>query len=352
MGNSTSHIKYDLRIIFYGNTPQEIVQRITENNEISNRNDEYFFYQKYNWYMFFRIMNENISSVNDIEYIINNMVPNRNRIIFKKNIIVCFVRLLEAINILQNYQKKFFENNNIEDNMPYFILDKYSLNGNNQPLWDLKILFNEKKEVINISAINENIQLYQTDFEYEDFLKCKIFRNSNNLREIYRKLMQLKERNEYVITINNNTEKLEITFHINQRPDNGENMIHSGEEEYDDLNSTLEGTLIEEKKNKKKKKGPITPLRSFKKTQKNKKFQKMLSDDCDSILIVEQNIFIHVSIIDLLEDERTLVNALLDAANYYNYLPLNIDQNKTCYNSFNIMSIGKSQSGKSILMNK
>jgi hypothetical protein len=43
MGNRSSHIKYDLRIIFYGNTPQEIVQRITENNEISNRNNEYFF---------------------------------------------------------------------------------------------------------------------------------------------------------------------------------------------------------------------------------------------------------------------------------------------------------------------
>ena len=32
--------------------------------------------------------------------------------------------------------------------MPYFILDKYSLNGNNQPLWDLEISFNEEKEVI------------------------------------------------------------------------------------------------------------------------------------------------------------------------------------------------------------
>ena len=46
------------------------------------------------------------------------------------------------------------------------------------------------------------------------------------------------------------------------------------------------------------------------------------------------------------------MNALLDAANYYNYLPLIINENKTCYNSFNIMSIGKTQSGKSILMNK
>ena len=356
MGNRSSHIKYDLRIIFYGNTPQEIVQRITENNEISNRNNEYFFYQKYNWYMFFRIMNRNISSINDIDNIINNKMPNRNRIIFKKNVIVCFVNLLEAKNILRNYQKKFFENNNIEDDMPYFILNQYSLNRNNQPLWDLQILINEEKEVINISAINQNLQLYQTDFLYEDFLKCKIFRNFNNLREIYRKLEQLKERNEFVIAINNNTEKLEITFHINQRPDNEENRIHSGEEGLDDCNSTFEESPIEEKKiekkKKKKKKELITPLKSSNKCQKSKTFQKILSDDYDAILIVEQNIFIHVSIIDLLEDERTLVNVLLDAANYYNYLPLNIDENKTCYNSFNIMSIGKSQSGKSILMNK
>ena len=167
------------------------------------------------------------------------------------------------------------------------------------------------------------------------------------------KLEQLKERNEFVIAIHNNTEKLEISFHINQRPDNGENRIHIGEEEYDDLNSTLEEAPFEETKNKKsKKKGLIIPLKSSKKCQKSKTFQKIVSDDYDSILIVEQNIFIHASIIDLLEDERTLVNALLDAANYYNYLPLNIEEKKTCYNSFNIMSIGKSQSGKSILMNK
>ena len=96
--------------------------------------------------MFFKIMNKNISSINDIDYIINKKMPNRNRIILKKNVIVCFVRLLEAINILQNYQRKFFESNNIEDDMPYFIFDKYNLNGNIQPLWDLKILFNEEKE--------------------------------------------------------------------------------------------------------------------------------------------------------------------------------------------------------------
>jgi len=356
MGSSSSHIKYDLRIIFYGNTPREIVQSITANNEISNINNEYFLYQKYNWYMFFKIMNRNISSINDIDSIINNSMPNRNRIIFKKNVIVCFVQLLEAINMLQNYQKQFFENNNIEDDMPYFIFNKYSLNGNNQHLWDLKILFIEEKEVINISAINQNLQLYQTDFLFEDFLKCKIFRNFNDIREIYRKLEQLKARNEYVIKINNNTEKLEITFHINQRPVNEENRIHFNEEELNNLNSTSETEYEEKKSKKKKKKELITPIRSSKKCEKTYTFQKsntkILSNDYDGILIVEQNIFIHVSIIDLLEDERTLVNALLDAANYFNYLPLNIDENRTCYNSFNIMSIGKSQSGKSILMNK
>ena len=189
MGNdsiNSNHIKYDLRIIFYGNTPQEIAQRITLNNEIWNiNNNEYFLYKRYNWYMFFSINNRRISSINDIENIINNMKPNNNRIIFKKNVIVYFVQLNEAINILQNYQRKFFENNNIEDYMPYFIFNKNSLNINNQNLWDLKILFNEEKEVINISAINQNLQLFQTDFLFEDFLKCKIFRNFNTLRKIF-----------------------------------------------------------------------------------------------------------------------------------------------------------------------
>lgn len=342
MGNNLSKIKYDLRIIFYGNIPREISERITENNQISNINNEYFLYEKYNWYMFLGINNRNISSINDIENIINNNMPNRNRIIFKKNVIVGFVQLLEAINVLQDYQREFFLNNNIEDNMPYFIFNTNSLNTNNQHLWDLKILINDEKEVINISAINQNLQLYQTDFLFEDFLKCKIFRNFNNLREIYNKIQQLIERKNYNIKINNNTEKLEITFHINQRVNNGVNGK--------DLDST---SIIkeEEEKNQNKKKLK-TPLGSSKNCQNNKKNIKILSDDYDTILIVEQNIFIHVSIHDLLEDERTLVNVLLDAANYYNYLPLNIDDNKNCYNGFNIMLAGKSQSGKSVLMNK
>ena len=60
------------------------------------------------------------------------------------------------------------------------------------------------------------------------------------------------------------------------------------------------------------------------KTNKNQK-SKIISDDYDATLIIEQNIFIHISILDLLEDERTLSNALLDAANYFKYLPLNIE---------------------------
>ena len=239
MGNQSSNIKYDLRVIFYGNTPREIVQRISTNNQISNRNNEYFFYEKYNWYIFLRRMNSNISTINDIEYIIKNSMPNRNRIIFKKNVIVCFVQFLEAINLLQYYQEQFFLNNNIEDNMPYFIFNQNSLNINNQHLWDLKIFFDEEKEVINIAAINENLQLYQTDFLLDDFLKCKIFRNFNSIREIYNKLQQLKERNEYLIAINYNTEKLQIVFHINQRPNN--------EEDGKSLDSTIE--IEKEKRN-------------------------------------------------------------------------------------------------------
>ena len=194
MGNKPSNIKYDLRIIFYGNTPQEVAERITANNEISNINNEYFLYEKYNWYIFLRIMNRNISSANDIEIIINNKMPNRNGLIFRKNVVVCFVQLDGAINLLQNYQEQFFFNNNIEDNMPYFIFDTNSLNVNNQHVLDLKILFNEEKEVINISAVNQNLQLYQTDFYFDDFLKSRIFRNFNDLGEIYSKLQQLKER--------------------------------------------------------------------------------------------------------------------------------------------------------------
>ena len=347
--SSNINNKYGLRIIFYGETPQEIVQRFTENNEIENKIN-YHFYKEKNWYMFFRINNRNISSINDIENIITNMMPNENKKIFKKNVIICFVQLLEAINILQNYQRKYLEKN--KSDMPYFIFNKDSLNQNNQQLWDLKILFNEVKGEINISAINQNLQLYQTDFLFEDFLKCKIFRNFQNLEEIYQKLEHLKERNAFEISINNNTEKLEITFHINQRPDNEENIIHFNKEELNDLSTSSEEEENKNKPLKSTKKKNKEPKKSQKKKKKIQKSNiKILADDYDCILIVEQNILIHVDIVNL-EDERTVMNVLLDAANYYNYVPLNRDENKTCYNGFNIMLVGKSQSGKSFLMNK
>ena len=127
---------------------------------------------------------------------------------------MCFSQPPEAINLLQHFQKEFFLNNNEEDYNPYFIFHEQYLNENNQNknLWDIQILFNKEKDIINISVINQNLQLYQTDFYYEDFLRCKIFRNFNNLEEIYNKLQQLKKNNEYVFKINDNTEKLEITF--------------------------------------------------------------------------------------------------------------------------------------------
>ena len=47
MGNNSNNpiiiIKYGLRIIFYGNTPQEIETRIRNNREIENRIEHYFF---------------------------------------------------------------------------------------------------------------------------------------------------------------------------------------------------------------------------------------------------------------------------------------------------------------------
>jgi len=335
MGNKSNNpisiIKYGLRIIFYGNTPQEIETRIGNNREIENR-IEYYFFKKYNWYMYLRLNNRRISTKNDIQNIINYRPPNSTnpRIIFKKNVIVCFVQLNQAMNLLQQYQNEFFLNNNIEDNMPYFIFHK-NLIQNNHIFWDLNILFDDDKEVINISVVNQELNLYQTDFYYEDFLKCKIFRNYNSLREIYDKLQEIKNRNEYFITINNNTEKLEITFSINQRVNDNE-MNNS---------KSNKDTCIK------------TPYKSSKKNKTNKyQKSKIISDAYDATLIVEPNIFIHVSILDLVEDERTLANALLDAANYFNYLPLNIEQNRTSCNSFNIMLIGKTQSGKSALMNK
>ena len=43
MGSSSSNIKYDLRIIFYGNPPQEIINRISLKNEIYHENNQIIF---------------------------------------------------------------------------------------------------------------------------------------------------------------------------------------------------------------------------------------------------------------------------------------------------------------------
>ena len=230
MGNSTlPPTKYTLKAIFYGNVPRNVTRIIQTNNEIrrktyitNNANNEYFLYEKYMWYMYLTLNHHNISNINDITNIIENGPPStRNpRKIFKKNVILCFSPKQESINLLQHYQKEFFRNNNIEDDMPYFIFNQSSLIPNNQNMWNIEILFNEEKEIINISVVSENLQIYQSDFYYEDFLKCRLFRNYNSLNDIYIRLRQLIERNEYDIQINKNTEKLEILVSFNQQPNN------------------------------------------------------------------------------------------------------------------------------------
>ena len=355
MGNSNStNIKYDLKVIFYGNTPRNIITDIEQNNEYSLEQNEYYFLQKYKWYIYLKLDNHPISTIDNIENIIRNKAPSTQYKTFKKNVVLSFKSNIESMDLLQYYQKQFFNNNNIEDDIPYFVFHSPSLLTNNLELWNIKLLINEEKEVINLAAVNQRLQIYQTDYFYEDFLKCQIFRNYNNLSDIYRRLNTMIERHEYFININPNTEKLEIYFRINPRPNdnNSGNLIYS----YDEINgsnSTINSESFDEKYNSGKTKTPKCSLKKLIKLKKDKKSNsKIIADNYDAMLIVEQNIFIHVSIINLLENTRAIGNCLLDAANYYNYLPLIIDENKTSYNSFNIMLVGKSQSGKSILMNK
>ena len=351
--SDSNKIKYDLKIIFYGNTPREIIHDFEQNREILLINNDYYYYNKYNWYIYLTINNQRINTINRIKYIIENKPPSRINpsLIFRKNVIINFIQTSEAMNLIQHYQTEFFLNDNIEDDMPYLIFDESSLILNNQNIWDIRILINEEKEIINISVVNQNLQIYQKDFFYEDFLKCRIFRNYNSLRDIYDKLQEKINANEYYLNINKNTEKLEIYFPINQRPNNS-NAINSLGESYSSLNSTKSNEIKIEKE-------CVTPFgnskKYFKLSSTQKTNQKIIADNYDCLLIVEQNIFLHVSIIDLINDEerlRLIFNVLLDVANYFNYLPLLIDENKTSYNSFNIMLVGKSQSGKSLLMNK
>ena len=354
MGNSNStNIKYDLKVIFYGNTPRSIIRDIEQNDEYTLVQNEYYFLNKYKWYMYLKLNNQPISSIDNIDFIIKNKVPSNPPITFKKNVVLSFVSTTESMNLLQHYQKEFFINNNIEDDLPYFVLHSPNLH-NNRELWDVNIIINEEKEVINIAVVNQKFQMYQTDYFYEDFLKCTIFRNYNSLKDIYERLKSMIERNEYIINVNPNTEKLEIYFRINPRTNdnNNENLINDNDEIFNSASTVNSEEFLEDKYSKKLSVSKGS-LKKFLKLKKDKKSHtKIIADNYDAMLIVEQNIFIHVSIIDLLENPRTVGNVLLDAANYYNYLPLMIDENKTSYNSFNIMLVGKSQSGKSILMNK
>ena len=167
--NNQTNIKYDLKVIFYGNIPQNISQDIRQNTEISNINNEYFLLRKYEWYMYLRLNNQRITSINNIDYIIKNKPPSRINppIVFQKNVLVCYSNINEAMNLIQHYQKYFFINNNIEDYMPYFIFNESNLFNNNiNDIWKVNILINEEKEVINIHAVNQNLQIWQTDYDY------------------------------------------------------------------------------------------------------------------------------------------------------------------------------------------
>jgi len=352
MGNSQSKdIKFDLKAIFYGNVPEEIIADIEQNETYSFNPRGYYFFEKYKWYIYLKLNGQPISTIDNIDTIIKTKFPSVHPKVFKKNVLLSFVSTIKSMNLVQYYQKEYFINNNIEDDMPYFIFHSKFLEFN-QELWDIKILFDEKKEIINIAAVNQRLQIYQTDYFYEDFLKNKIFRDYNSLRDIYDKLNSMIAREEYFTYINPNTEKLELYFRINPRPNNNMddgNLINNDDDEESTVISEINEIKIKSAKLQTPKGSPKKLMKLKKDKQSN---QRIICDDYDVMFIVEKNVFIHISIINLLEHQKTVGNALLDAANYYNYLPLVIDEEKNSYNSFNIMLVGKSFSGKSILMNK
>ena len=255
MGNSNStNIKYDLKVIFYGNTPRSIIRDIEQNNEYLLVKNEYYFLQKYKWYMYLKLNNQPISSIDNIEHIIGNKVPGPSNVPFKKNVVLSFKSIIESMYLIQYYQNKFFNNNNIEDNIPYLVFHSPSLITNNLELWNIKLLINEEKEVINLSAVNQRLQIYQTDYFYEDFLRCQIFRNYNSIREIYERLNSMIERHEYIININPNTEKLEIYFRINpiQNDNINGNLIYSYNEINNSISTTINSISLNEKKSQEK----------------------------------------------------------------------------------------------------
>ena len=161
MGNSNqASIKYDLKVIFYGNTPRSIVTDIEQNNEYLFVQNEYYFLKKYKWYMYLKLNNHPISTTDNIEDIIRNKDPSTSNAIFRKNVVLSFKSTIESMELLQYYQIKFFNNNNIEDNIPYFVFHSPSLLTNNLELWNIKLLINEEKEVINLAAVNQRLQIY------------------------------------------------------------------------------------------------------------------------------------------------------------------------------------------------
>ena len=98
MGNSNSNnIKYDLKVIFYGNTPRSIIRDIEQNNEYSLVQNDYYFLQKYKWYMYLKLNNRPILSIDNIEHIIGNNVPGTSNVPFKKNVGLSFKSIIDTI---------------------------------------------------------------------------------------------------------------------------------------------------------------------------------------------------------------------------------------------------------------
>ena len=342
MGNNNP-IEYNLRVIFYGNIPVEISNRINNNhNNITHVINEYDYYiyklnKLYYWYIYLTPINSDINTIEN--YLVRHPFE-KNNSPSKKNVVLCFVNLTEAMNLLQDYQIKFSKGIKKEERIPYFVFNQQNLGINNRPLWKITIEYIEVYDKISISVVNEKLQIYQTDFTYDDFSKCRIFRNFNDLEEIYIKLNELKNRNRYRLKINPNTEKLEMIFNINPQ----ENEDDQGNYNYFDKES--EDEIDDECNN-------IKSIKTKKPTKlKERTYQRVFGNNYDAQLIIEQNVFIHVLLTDLLENERSIINVLFDATNYFYYLPLKIDPNKVCYTSFNMMLVGKTGSGKSLLMNK
>ena len=182
MGNNNP-IEYNLRVIFYGNIPVEISNRINNNhNNITHVINEYDYYKYklnklYYWYIYLTPINSDINTIEN--YLVRHPFE-KNNSPSKKNVVLCFVNLTEAMNLLQDYQIKFSRGIKKEERIPYFVFNQQNLGINNSPLWKITIEYIEVYDKISISVVNEKLQIYQTDFTYDDFSKCRIFRNFKN----------------------------------------------------------------------------------------------------------------------------------------------------------------------------